>query len=262
MSKFDVSFTDTAIVFVNQKTNKAEKLEMGDVMAPIDAINAIRKEQNAAVSASRGAVSLLCELLVNPRLDGYKGKTPLNEVMPKELKAAVRELEVEFIKPIFCTPLVEKGAKPHTVEKQWQEYYSELNAGGSYAVAKGHILRLFAYTGNLPKHGDKVLTVAAVKKLLENLEKPEQEKTGIAGKLVTLSTELENRTEKTDLGDYATAVAALKAMLATYETLHAEALEVLTANIGNTEHNAPSVSDAALAAIAKATNSVDEAAMM
>ena len=261
MSKFEVSFTDTAIVFVNSKTNKAEKLEMGDVMAPIDAINAIRKEQNAAMSASRGAVSLLCELLVNPRLDGYRGKTPLNEIMPKELKAAVRELEVEFIKPIFCTPLAEKGAKPHTIEKQWRDYYSELNAGGSYAVAKGHVLKLFAYTGNLPKHGDKVLTVAAVKKLLENLEKPEQEKTGLAGKLVTISSELENRTDKTDLGDYATAVAALKSMLAIYETLHAEALEVLTANIGNTDFT-PSVSDAALAAIANATTNVDEPAMM
>jgi len=258
MSKFEVSYTDSAIVFVNSKTNKAEKLEMGDVMAPIDAINAIRKEQNAAVSASRGAVSLLCELLTAPRLDGYKGTCPLNEAMPKELKSAVRELEVEYIKPIFCAPHIEKGAKAHTVEKLWQEYYSELNAGGSYAVAKGHVLRLFSYTGALPKHGDKVLTVAAIKKLLENLEKPDQEKSGIAGKLVSLSTDIENRNEKTDLGDYVTAIAALKSMLATYTGLQAEALEALTSNIGNTAHNVPQV---AMAAIAKA-NSVNEPAMM
>jgi hypothetical protein len=220
MSKFDVSFSDDAVTFVNTKTNKAEKLAMMDVMDNVTAIRAIRSEQNAAVSASHGAVSLLSIIMDNPRLDEYRGTCPIDSSVPNELKAAIRELETEFLKPLFIQPLLDKGAKPATAEKQWQDYAKGLKEGGSYAVAKGHITKLFAYTGKLPKHGIKLLTVAAIKKLLENLEKPEQEKLGIAGKLVALSLEL--RKENSEEGSALSAIAALKAMLVFYEAREAE----------------------------------------
>ena len=220
MSKFDVSFSDDAVTFVNTKTNKAEKLAMLDVMDNVAAIRAIRSEQNAAVSASHGAVSLLAVILDNPRLDEYRGTCPVDSSVPNELKAAIRELETEFLKPLFIQPLLDKGAKPATAEKQWQDYAKGLKEGGSYAVAKGHITKLFAYTGKLPKHGTKLLTVAAIKKLLENLEKPELEKTGIAGKLVALSLEL--RKENSDEGNALQAIAALKDMLAFYTAIESE----------------------------------------
>ena len=234
MSKFEVSYSDNAIVFVNTRTNKAEKLDLLETMDAHDAIRAIRSEQNAAVSASRAAVSLLCSILDNPRLDEYRGTCDVSAAVPAELKAAIRELETEYLKPIFVNPLLEKGAKPATAEKQWQDYAKGLKEGGSYAVAKGHVTKLFAYTGNLPKHGGKILTVAAIKKLIENIEKPETTNEGIAGKLVALSLELSNA-DADKMGDFATAIAALKSMLGTYEACHREALETLTSVIGNTD---------------------------
>ena len=234
MSKFEVSYSDNAIVFVNTRTNKAEKLDLLETMDAHDAIRAIRSEQNAAVSASRAAVSLLCSILDNPRLDEYRGTCDVSAAVPAELKAAIRELETEYLKPIFVNPLLEKGAKPATAEKQWQDYAKGLKEGGSYAVAKGHVTKLFAYTGNLPKHGGKILTVAAIKKLIENIEKPETANEGIAGKLVALSLELSNA-DADKMGDFATAIAALKSMLGTYEACHREALETLTSVIGNTD---------------------------
>lgn len=245
MSKFDVSFSDDAVTFVNTKTNKAEKLALMDCMDSAAAIKAIRSEQNAAISASAGAVSLLSVILDNPRLDEYRGTCPVDATVSNELKAAIRELETEYLKPLFINPLLEKGAKPATAEKQWQDYSRGLKEGGSYAVAKGHITKLFAYTGKLPKHGTKLLTVAAIKKLLENLEKPEQEKTGIAGKLVALSLEL--RKENSDEGNALQAIAALKDMLAFYQAVEAE-----NAEAAMVVHETNSVDAQSLDIIAKA----------
>ena len=159
---------------------------------------------------------------------------PTNESPCPELKAAIRELETEYLKPKFIQPLIDKGAKPATAEKQWQDFAKGLKAGGSYAVAKGHITKLFAYTGELPTHNGKCLTVAAVVKLLSNLERETAENEGIAGKLVKLSEELTNA-DSDKMGDFATAIAALKSMLLTYENQYSQALEILTDAIGNTE---------------------------
>ena len=262
MSKFDVSFSDDAVTFVNTRTNKAEKIALIEAMDDATSLRAIRSEQNAAISASAGAVSLLCRILDNPRLDEYRGMVLVSQSIPNELKAAIRELETEYIKPKFIQPLLDKGAKPATAEKQWQDYARGLKEGGSYAVAKGHITKMFAYTGNLPMHNGKLLTVAAIKKLLDNLEKPETEKTGIAGKLVALSLDVEKRASNDIdiLGDFSTAISALKSMLATYEGLQREALEALTDAIGNPEHNIQAKSDAIVAA-AMATLKTEPALM-
>lgn len=252
MSKFEVSYTDDSIVFVNTRTNKVEsKEQLFDAMDDHDAIGAQRKEQGVAVSASKGAVSLLVRMLDNPRLDGYRGNCPTNESPCTELKAAIREIETEYLKPRFIAPLIDKGAKPATAEKQWQDFAKGLKAGGSYAVAKGHITKLFAYTGKLPVHNGKCLTVAAIVKLLQNLDRETTESEGIAGKLVKLSEDLTNA-DADKMGDFATAIAALKSMLLTYENIHAEALEALTDAIGNVELTKVSISDQAQAIADKA----------
>jgi hypothetical protein len=95
----------------------------------------------------------------------------------------------------------------------------------------------------------KCITVAAIDKILAN----EMQKVapavaeGIAGKLVKLSNDIANRKEQTELGDYPTAIAALKSMLATYEGLYREALEDITSLIGN-----PSLMQSAEAVVSKA----------
>jgi len=220
-----VSFTENKIVFVNDK-GQAESLEMFDAMSDADSVRAIATEQKAAGSASKGAISLLVKMLDNPRLDSYKGTTAINEAVPTELKAALREIETETLKPIFTQYHTDKGAKPATVEKLWQQYSADLKAGGSYAVAKSEATKYFAYCGKTPKADNgKLLSVAAIKKLVLDAKSKavKQEETGIAGKLVELSLDL--RKENSKEGDPATALAALRAMIVFYEAVQAENVE-------------------------------------
>ncbi len=238
-----VNQTTDKIIFID-KNGKSESIDLFDSMDAGTAIRTISNEQKAAQSASKAAVSLLATILDNPRLDGYKGKTPINEAIPPELKAAIRELEIEYLKPVFSQFHADKGAKPATIETQWQVFAQGLRAGGSYAVAKSEITKYFAHCGQLPKaENGKLLTVAAVKKLLANAREamPKKENEGLAGKLVTLSGVVADSPDSDALGDYASAIAALKAMLSVYEAKYSESLEVLTATIGNTEAKAASV---------------------
>jgi hypothetical protein len=241
--KMQVSFTDDKIVFVDSK-GKAESLDMFDAIENGEAVRAISSEQKAAQSASKAAVSLLVHILDNPRLDGYKGQTPINESVPSELKAAIREMETEFLKPLFCAPHVAKNAKPATVEKLWQEFSSNLKAGGSYAVAKSEVTKYFAYCGKLPKHDNgKLLTVAAVKKLVLSAKEnaPEKENEGVAGKLVALSLALGK--DNAVMGDIPTAIAALKSILSVYEHAQLENADAAMAS-----HQVKTVGDVASAA--------------
>lgn len=260
MSKFEVSFNDKNIIFVNTKTGKAEPIALMESMDDGEAIQALAKENKARESGSRASVSLLAHILDNPRFDGYKGQTPINEALPKELKDAMREAEGEFMKPIFMAHHEAKGAKPGTVAKLWDEYIGALRAGSSYAVAKGKVLAYFAHCGKLPMADNgKLLTVAAIDKLLamakEGAEKPENQ--GIAGKLLKLAGDIENRTETTVMGDPATAVAALKSMLATFEGLLRESLEETPDSAGTPTH--PDVSKMAAAALRKVSRDANTA---
>lgn len=258
---FEISYSDDAITFVNVKTNKAEKLSLFDAMPDLDAIRVVNSEIKGRDSASKASVSLLSHLLNSPRLDGYKGTCPLNEAIPKELKSAIRDIETEYLKPIFCAPLVVKKATPATVEAQWQGFAQGLREGGSYANTKSRVMAYFSHMGMLPiASNGKLLTVAAIDKILMN-EKEKQAKPatneGIAGKLVKLSLEIESRTEKTELGDFSTAIAALNSMLDTYQGLQREVLEKMTSLIGNTSLESKT-SDVLAKAMAPETTPVDD----
>jgi PBP1b-binding outer membrane lipoprotein LpoB len=251
MAFYDISYSDDSVTFVNTKTNKAEKFELFEQMADIDAIRIVNGEIKARDNVSKASVSLLSHLLDSPRLDEYKGKTPINELIPNDLKSAIRDIETEYLKPIFSAPMIEKGNTMATIEKQWQLFASGLREGGGYANAKSRVIKYFAHIGKLPlADNGKCLTVASIDKILSNeMSKIVPDvKGGIADKLVKLSLEIENRKETTDLGDYPTAIASLKSMLATYEGLYRETLENLTMAIGNT-----SLQNVAQMAIAKAS---------
>lgn len=252
MAFYEVSYNDDSVTFVNTKTNKAEKLELFDAMPDIDAIRIVNGEIKARDNVSKASVSLLSHLLNNPRLDEYKGATPINETVPNELKSAIREIETEYLKPIFSEPLSLKGQTPATIEKQWQLFAAGLREGGGYANAKSRVIKYFAHMGQLPLAvNGKCLTVAAIDKILSNelAKVAPNVNEGIAGKLVKLSADIANRKETTDLGDFPTAIAALKSMLATYEGLYRESLETLTDLIGNPENNVQTTASDALAKI-------------
>jgi len=212
-------------------------------------MRAIGTAQNAAVKASVGALSLLAEMLCDARFDFYKGATPINEKIPKEFNAALREKISEHMKPAFIADKLAKGAKPATAENQWQVFAGGLNTG-SFSNAKTWASKFFCQLGKLPSlENGKLLPLRAIIKMLENAKLPSAEGEGIAGKLVKIASDLESRTEKTELGDYASAIAALKSMLATFEGLHRESLEALTLAIGN-----PDIMASAQAVIAKASD--------
>lgn len=222
-----IDFTENQVIIVNDK-NQAEKIALLDMASDLDAIKFIRKEQDAGKNASVGALTLLVHMLDSERFDAYKGTTPVGEKITPEFRGALRDIEIEYMKPIFVADLTEKGNKPATIEKLWQEYSANLRTG-TYALCKSYVSKLFCHMGQLPKtNNGKLIPINAIKEMLNQVKKQDTEKTGIAGKLITLSNDIDKRTEKTDLGDYASAIAALKSMLATYEGLYREQAEQLT----------------------------------
>ena len=248
MSKFTFSFNDNQVIIVDSKNN-AEPLALIDKLDTLESMRAIGTEQNAAVKASVGALSLLADMLADARFDFYKGQTPINEKIPKEFNAALREKISEYLKPAFIADKIAKGAKPATAENQWQIFAGGLNTG-SFSNAKTWASKFFCQLGKLPSlENGKLLPLRAIIKMLENAKLPSEAGEGIAGKLIKIASDLESRTEKTELGDYASAIAALKSMLCTYEGLYRENLERLTDTIGN-----PDIAKMAQSAIAQAAD--------
>jgi hypothetical protein len=234
MSKFTFSFNDNQVVITDAKNN-AEPLALLEKLDTLESMRAIGTEQNAAIKASVGALSLLADMLTDARFDFYKGQTPINEKIPKEFNAALREKISEYLKPAFIADKIAKGAKPATADNQWLQFAAGLNTG-SFSNAKTWASKFFCQLGKVPSlDNGKLLPLRAIIKMLENAKLPSEQGEGIAGKLIKLASDLESRTEKTELGDYASAIAALKSMLATYEGLYRESLERLTETIGNTD---------------------------
>ena len=255
MSKFTFSFNENQVVITDAKNN-AEPLALLDKLDTLESMRAIGTEQNAAVKASVGALSLLADMLTDARFDFYKGQTPINEKIPKEFNAALREKISEYLKPAFIADKIAKGAKPATAENQWQIFAGGLNTG-SFSNAKTWASKFFCQLGKNPSlENGKLLPLRAIIKMLENAKLPSESGEGIAVKLVKLSLEVEKRNSEgekanDDLGDYATAIAALKSMLATYEGLYRESLERLTETIGNTD-----ITKAAQVVVDKAANAM------
>ena len=230
MSKFTFSFNEKSIVITDAKNNK-ETIELLNKLDTIESLNAIGKEQNASIKASVGALSLLAEMLSDARFDFYKGKTPMNEKIPKEFNSALRDKISEHMKPAFIANQIAKGAKPDTADNQWQIYASGLNTG-SFSNAKTWAVKFYCQLGKLPTvDNDKLLPLRAIIKMLEDAKIPLEDK-GIAGKLAELRDKVNNRNTEDGaddgLGDYALAVACLKDMLATYTGLLSQQDETLT----------------------------------
>lgn len=232
MAKYSFSYDDSRIVITDDSTNKIkDKLTLLDHVDHAHAFKVLTQGRKADAKASDVAISLLCDVMNNPRLDGYKGQTPVNESVPNVLKSALREIEVETFKPEFMDALIAKGQTPTQAETQWQEFKNnELNTG-SYSNAKSHVIKMFAYMGQLPiAPNGKLLPLHAIKRMLETFmqSKEAPDNDGISQRLVALASVLDKRTETTKLGDFPSAIAALKSMLSTFEGLYREQLENIT----------------------------------
>jgi hypothetical protein len=220
------------IIITDAKTNLAkDTLQLLDSVEHTHAFRVLTQGRKADAKASDVAISLLCDLLENPRMDGYKGNTPINEPVSNLAKSALRDVELLVLQPEFEAALINNGKTPAQAQQAWTEFKNEELNKGSYSNAKSTVIKMFCYMGKLPKAPNgKLLPLHAVKRMVEDFmqakENPDNE--GISSRLVSLASALDKRTETTKLGDYPSAIAALKSMLATFEGLYREQLENIT----------------------------------
>lgn len=173
--KLQVTFGADKVLFVNQKTEKAEGFSYFEHMAGKDAVAGLRKEVDGRPNVSRAALSILVEVLQHERLQGYKGKTPLTEGIPKEFKQAMREVESAHVRPLFIASFA-KTMDDGEKAKQADKYISEMWAGGVYSNVKAAVIKYFTQVGKLPcaynadgsPDTGKLLSGDAINRLIEN----------------------------------------------------------------------------------------------
>lgn len=238
MAKYSFSFDDRKVVIVDEKSKKVDdKMDLLEHVELSVAFRVLTRGREADAKASDVAISMLADVLMSPVLDGYKGKTPANEKVPAVFLSAVRDVENDIFKKAFVEAHTAKGATPSKADALWQEFRKAELTTGSYSNAKSYVLKMFAHMGQLPvAPNGKLLPLHAVKRMYESW-KAEQEggtsKKTIAEKRVALSEELHSAEGGANMGEFAEAIAALKGMLATYETLYEGYKEQLTAAKGN-----------------------------
>jgi len=237
MSKLEVSYSEDKIVFTDTKSAKAEGFAFVHPVDDATAAKELRKEVDSRVNVSRAALSLLVQIMQNSRLAGYKGASAINTALPKEFKAALRDVESAVIRPLFLANISGKLADTER-DALADKYMTELRSGGVYPVVKNMVSQYFGYLGYLPcvydKHGnpdvEKLLSCDAMKKLIANakadapVEKAAFEDKFV-NKIVTISQEWNNRTEQANpkLAEAMSALAALKSLVASFEGIVREA---------------------------------------
>ena len=218
--KYTISTSDTQILFTDAK-GKSEKFDFITPIAIDDSIQALRKEITARHNATAATLSIMVELMDTPKLDSYKGVTPANEGLSKEFKSAVREIEGEYLKPLFTAPLESKGNSVATIQKMWTSFIEDLRVGGVWSNVGATVRQYYAIVGKLPcvyidgnPQKDKLLSTHAMQKEIANLRTvSDTTDKGISGKLVDLMNMVKERNEKTKLGHVGTAIAALESLL-------------------------------------------------
>jgi len=194
--KLQVSVAENRLVF--QRETKDGKIVNVDgdfaFLSPMDndhALKALKTEVSGRGNVTRAALSCLVQILNTPRTDGYKGQGDINSdtgaQMPKELKTAMRDAESAFFAPQFDVKQ----------SKQFDTFLTGLRDAGIFATCKGVALKYYYFAGKLPclyvggiPQTDKLLSVSAMQKLLQNMvnDKPEGD-ASIAARLGTLFAE-------------------------------------------------------------------------
>lgn len=254
MAKYSFSFDADRVTIVDEKSQKVDdKLELLEHVDMGVAFKVLTRGRQADEKASDVAISMLCDVLENNSvLLEYKGKTPVDQKVPSTFASAFRDAENALMKPVFIEAHTSKGASAGKADQLWQEFRKSELTTGSYSNAKSFVAKLFCHVGATPvAPNGKLLPLYAVRRMYESW-KAEQESpstgSSVADKLVKLSAEM--HTAGSDIGDCPTAIAALKAMLATYETMYTSELERMTGNLGGPVH--PDVSKVAAIATSKA----------
>ena len=223
VAKYSFSYDESRVTIVDEKSQKVDdKLELLDHVSLGEAFRVLTKGRQADAKASDVAISMLADVLENNSvLQEYKGKTEVDQKVPSTFLSAFRDAENALMKPVFIEAHTRKGASAGKADQLWQEFRKSELTTGSYSNAKSFVAKLFCHVGMTPvAPNGKLLPLYAVRRMYESWKQeqdtPKSAK-GIADKLVALSADLHN--VGADIGDCPTAIAALKAMLATYETM-------------------------------------------
>jgi hypothetical protein len=255
--KYTSDFADNALIMADDKGNKTSFEYIGAVPEP-EAIGTLLQEMKGRGNVTAAALSLMVQIMDNPRLGTYAGKIPMGEKMDAKFKSAIREEEEAHLKPLFIASYDAKHkaqakaastdpVNPYHAQRlsAWDTFIGDLRKGGIYGNVKSTSTQYLGYFGKLPcvydgEHPDKarLLAVSAMQKLIANAKADATDRVErtVANDLVKLSSELQNRNDKTKLGSPATAIAALKAMLATFEGLQQEEAERATENNSGAVH--------------------------
>lgn len=187
MSKYQVAVTDNGLQFLTETKGGKLQAVQGDFafVEPMPTEGAVQKLKGDVAqreNVTRAALSCIIQILDTPRTDGYKGKGDINKDtgIVKELKAALRGAEEAFFTPMF-----KKSTELDT-------FLTGLREAGIYATVKGVALKYFYFVGKLPclyegdkPNKDKLLSVAAMQKIMANMVE-DKEETTLSSKVMLL----------------------------------------------------------------------------
>ena len=280
MDKITANYTESKILFVNEKSGKAEGFDYVEKCTEQDAIKALRKEADQRGSVTKAALSVLVAILSAERLQGYQGQNKPGEGLSKEFKEGLRDSEAAYLRPILLESF-HKGMSQAEKDKAADRYISELRAGGVYALVKNYASKYFTIVGCLPcvyntdgtPDTDRLLSVDIIKKLLSihASENAPAESDTLKNKhvraIVKAATDFNTRTEEAnpEANEVGAAIAALKSMLASFEGMAREYAEARTkagTSIGATVHAGHDKTANAVLAKAKATPAMQVAALV
>lgn len=231
----------------NAETGKVSDAETLHSEKPIDdqAIGKVLFADFKAAPSRRVAwLSMLAQVFKNPKLDGYKGKGDRKTgKLAKEIKAAIREAEGEYLRTLVKAGHVKLKAGDNP-EQTFQEFATSIREDKNYSNAKNHVTRYFAFVGayNATQSGFLVPVPVMQEQVKAVLEVPEADNS-VAGMLDAIKAHMDKGT--IDSNDAIDSLARAKMLVATLDGIVQHYAELRT-NAGT------SVGAAASAAIDKA----------
>jgi hypothetical protein len=253
VAKFSFSYDGDSVVIMNEQSKKLDdKLTLVKHVELSVAFRTLTRGRQADEKASDVAISMLAQLLDDSAiLSEYKGKTPANEKVDSRFNAAMRDAENDIFKRAFVDAHISKGATAAKADQLWQDFRKSELSTGSYSNAKSFVAKLWCHAGLSPvaPNGD-LLPLHAIRRMYESWKDGQDNiggKKTISARLQALRDELENSPSEETIGELATAIASLKWMLATCETLYSGQRERMTELTGN-----PSLTEQSAKVIGKA----------
>lgn len=256
MAKYSVVFDDSGVA-LKATDGKAKPFNEAFVSGVdlVTAMGTTKQEIQGRGELTRSMLSILVQVLQSPRIDGYRGKISLDSGLDASYKELMRQAENDTLEPVFNASWEAKNPplgvaiagdnvttiRGFTMEQaisrtaQWSKYIQELRAGGMYARAKATASLYMGYFGKLPcaYNADgtpdtaRLIGVTAMEKIIANAKTDlaKVENDGFSKRLVDLLADVKAKTQKSHVGNIATALAALSELETLFRKIQVEAAD-------------------------------------